>query len=64
MKFTLTIELGKDAMLNAYHVGKMLEETVWSVNSVADHNGNILPGTTRIIFDNYNGSTVGEWTVE
>ena len=62
MKFTLTIDLGKDAMLNAYHVGKMLKETVWSVNSVADHNGNILPGR-RAFFDS-DGNKIGEWTVE
>jgi hypothetical protein len=62
MKFTLTIDLGNDAMSTRGDVRRVLERTAGVIAEANDghftHPGHVFP------VKDTNGNTVGSWTVE
>jgi len=58
MRFTLTIELGNDAMLTGEDVADALDEVCHGINTTSP----MLVGETDKIRD-VNGNTVGKWEV-
>jgi hypothetical protein len=57
-KFTLTIELGNDAMRSSAHVASALRNVIASLQEFPRHVGD----SKRI--QDVNGNTVGEWSFE
>lgn len=57
--FTLTITLGNDAMQTLGDVADALARVSRYIDT---HQGDIIPGESRGIFD-ANGDRVGEWSV-